>query len=80
MMYKIVEILDKLNCLVQREKLPDSVILDVTAITLPTFFVEDIHAMQLSALNVVRSVNFCLTSINKVDFLSLPKAQTINLG
>lgn len=56
MMYKIVEILDKLNSLVSKEKLPDSIILDITAITLPTFFVEDIHAMQLSALNVVRSV------------------------
>jgi hypothetical protein len=75
MMYKIVEILDKLNCLVMRQKLPDSIILDITAISLPTFFVEDIHAMQLSALHVVRSV-CCVENIypKLTDIFALSKA------
>lgn len=56
MVHKIVEILSKLNDLINREAMPDSIILEVISITLPTFFVEGIHSIQLASLNVVRSV------------------------
>uniref|UniRef100_A0A6B2KW35 Sister chromatid cohesion protein n=1 Tax=Arcella intermedia TaxID=1963864 RepID=A0A6B2KW35_9EUKA len=53
---KITEILDKITLLIRQEMLPDSIILDATAITLPTFFVEGIYSTQLSALNVIRAI------------------------
>lgn len=56
MLFKLVEILDQLNLLVVKERLPDSILLDINNISLPTLFVEGIHTMQLSALNVIRSV------------------------
>ncbi len=56
MVHKMVEILNKLNELINREAMPDSIILEVISITLPTFFVEGIHSIQLASLNVVRSV------------------------
>jgi hypothetical protein len=56
MLLKLVDILDQLNSLVVKEALPDSILLDINNISLPTFFVEGIHTMQLSALNVIRSV------------------------
>jgi len=56
MVHKIVEILNKVNDLVNRETLPDTIVLEIISITLPTFFVEGIHSIQLASLNVVRSV------------------------
>jgi hypothetical protein len=64
MLLKLVDILDQLNLLVIKEKLPDSILLDINSISLPTFFVEGIHSMQMSALNVIRSVCFFILTFS----------------
>lgn len=52
----ICEILDKLHGLASKFKFTDAVIIQLTNITLPVFFVEGVNSLQLSALNVVRAV------------------------
>lgn len=42
----------------------DAVVLQLTNINLPIFFVEGVNSLQLGALNVVRAVNDSLCEVN----------------
>lgn len=53
---RICEVLDLFHTLAARQSFNDAVILQLTAISLPTFFVEGVSTLQLSALGVVRMV------------------------
>lgn len=48
--------LDVLNEFAAKEPLTDSMVLDICAVTIPTFFMEGGSELQLHALNVVRTV------------------------
>jgi len=62
------QLLDLLNEFAAKEALTDTIILELTAINLPTFFVDNVSELQLSALNTIRTVTItcpfssCLTS------------------
>lgn len=57
----ISEILDKLHGLASTFVFTDAVILQLSNINLPIFFVEGVNSLQLGALNVVRAVCSKLT-------------------
>ncbi|KAL6062556.1 Nipped-B-like protein A (Fragment), variant 2 [Balamuthia mandrillaris] len=50
------QVLDLLNEYCMSGSLTDAIILDLTAISLPTFFVEGVSEMQLNALKVIRTI------------------------
>jgi len=57
------QLLDLLNEFAAKESLTDTIILELTAINLPTFFVDNVSELQLSALNTIRTVpSTCLFS------------------
>jgi hypothetical protein len=50
------EILNKFNALASTFVFTDAVVLQLTNISLPIFFVEGVNTLQLAALDVVRAV------------------------
>lgn len=56
--------MDVFNEFVAKEPLTDSMVLDICATTLPTFFIEGGSELQLHAIHVVRSVRpFYITNL-----------------
>ncbi|XP_065906128.1 nipped-B-like protein [Dysidea avara] len=53
---KMVEIFEGLAELIEKQTLPDTTILRVSSLGITPFFVEDISALQLSALRLIRAV------------------------
>jgi hypothetical protein len=54
---KLIEVLNALNQLVSGHILPDTLILDLTNLTLPAFFVDGVPSLQLSVFALIRTVN-----------------------
>lgn len=55
-MHRVCHLLDLLNEFATKESLTDTMLLELTAGTLPSFFVDGVSDIQLSALNVIRTV------------------------
>lgn len=50
--------LDRLNDLCTSYKITDSLILELSTMSIPLFFIEDLHTLQISSINLISTVNY----------------------